>query len=327
MARMIERRRDGRGERGVALLFAIGVLFLFSMLGAAYVTNMGLSVDGADLSVREARARLIAAGGVNAAIADLQRGLAEGQLGAALAPATHAFPSYANIFTGEGVRLEALENRKAEAQVRITDESGKVNLNHAPASILQEVLGVDGAVARGIVASLPSASGTGQWLLGVDDLLSRKLLTPEQYAAVNRDLVTTWTVPDHSDVKGHLNVNAAGAEVLAAITGVPLEAAQQATVQRPFASLAALSAAVGKEPGTFNIPPDPFAPEALPAALALESRCFRIVSDAVYSNISGGRERYRTRARVDAVVLFDADGGYRIVHWDEQRTEAAPGAA
>ncbi len=319
-----EPSKSGARRQGAVLVFAVVILGLLTTLGMLYVRHMSTEIQSAGLDQRRTHARLVAEGGANAAIADLQRAVQSGQAVQVLdKERTYEFPTYTTEWTGKERRLVANTERRATARVTITDESGRINLNHAPASVLQAILGIDGATARGITSSLPRAGDQGrQWLIGVDDLLSRELLTEEQFAAVDRSLVTTYTVMDHSAAKGFLNINTAPVKVLAAVLGITEEAAAKVSEKRPFQSLSALAAAAEKEPATFNIKPDPFSPGTLPAALALESRCFRVVCQSDCAWTRWGHDHNKSSARVDAVVVLQ-DGGYEVLHWSASRDTAA----
>lgn len=323
---MMRTSQNSRSVRGVALVLALAMLALFMVLGMVYVRHMNIENAKATYQFDALRASECAEAGVYAAIGELRRALDAKQLVQATSkPHSYVLPSYKAVREGKGLVLQAAANRKDAAEVTITDESGKVNLNHAPASVLQVVLGVDGDTARAIAARLPRSGANAengaapQWLASVDDLVAHGLLSAEQGAKVDPALVTTYTVTDHANPMGFLNVNAAPAEVLAAVLDVPLDTAKKAMEKRPFVSLAALGAAAEKDPATFNIKPDVGAPEALPAPLSFESRCFRIVSEAAVAAVNGKTEDPIARAKVDAVILFKPEGGYEIVHWNAQR--------
>ncbi len=324
-------RNASHRERGSALVFAIGMLAIFFALGVAYVNSGTLVLADADYDVRAARAREIAAAGIQAAVGDLQKGVLNGRVNDALGKATYAIPAYGAINDGDAPTLKVLSNRKSEAEVTLSDESGKVNLNHAPASLLQAVLGVDGAAARAIRGSLPGpGNAEGQWLALPEDLISRKLLAAEKFAQVNPELVTTFTVADHAHPEQHVNVNKAAAEVWAALFNVPLDTAQKAYVKRPFTTMDGLLEALGK------VPPPPADPNAVPVApveppvpasvtslVCFESRTFRLVSEGLYANTTAGRDHLRARARVEAVVTFDENGNYTFVYWSEAKPDTA----
>lgn len=316
-------------RRGMALVIAISMLALFATLGMMYVRRMNLEVAHADMILAEARARQAAAAGVHAAVAELERAMETRQVHQLLAkPKQYDFPVYSGARADGTPTRAPSARRRAYAKVSIADENAKVNLNHAPASVLQILLGVDGATARAIAGSLPrngapilaSENETPrQWLLEPADLLARGLLTREQFDAVNPAHLTTYTVADHAQPAAFLNINAAPPEVMAAVMDTSVEDARKAITRRPFRTLAALAAAAGKDPATFNIRPDPADPTALPAPLAFESRCFQVVSEAVCAMVAGKEEYDRTHARVEAIVYFPPDGGYQIVKWNAQR--------
>ena len=321
-------RNESAGRRGMALVIAISLLALFSTLGMLYVRRMNLEVAHADILLAEARARQAATAGVQAALAELERALDKQQHIHQLfsKPKRYDFPVYSGALADGTPTREASDRRRAYANVPIA-ENAKVNLNHAPASVLQMILGVDGATARAIAASLPRGAGFAesdeeahrQWLLDPGDLVARGLLTPEQYEDINPAHVTTCSVPDHSNPVGFININTAPAEVMAAVLDVSVEDARKVITRRPFRTLAALAAAAGKDPATFNIRPDPREPAALPAPLAIESHCFQIVSEAVCATVAGKQEHDKVHARVEAIVYFPPEGGHEIVRWNARR--------
>ncbi len=310
--------------RGAALLFAVVMLALLSTLGTMYVRHMYIEMERTDFSVRQSRARQLSVAGINAALGDLVQALQAGQEMQIVAqPRTYTFPTYKKGPTSAGLGLTHMDTRRAEATVTVTDESGKVNLNHAPASVLQAVLGVDGATARRITSSLPrndahknnADEAQKQWLLSIDDLLTRGLLSKAQFDALDRSLITTYSVTDHDDPSHYLNINTAPVEVMAAILDIPIEAAKQVVVRRPFKTFAALVAVSGKDPMTFNIKPDAATPEKLPAPLALQSRCFHLTSTAEYAYLSGETAYNTTTAHVDTLVSIPEYGQPEILRW------------
>jgi type II secretory pathway component PulK len=315
-------------ERGAALLIALALLALFVMLGTSFLKHMNLEIDRANIGVLETRANKLAEAGVNAAIGELKSALRKGQVNNLLGEAkSYAFPTYKLMNTGGQTEIAPFENRAALANVSIYDESGKVNLNHAPASVLTAVLGIDGKTARDITGSLPRpgtpAGAKHSWMLGVDEL-SERGLSPEQYDALNRDLITVYTVLDHDHPQDYLNVNAAPAEVLSAVLDISPEKAREIlsakkTSRKLFKDLSALEVAAEKTAATFNVKPDPATPDILPAALSFNSHCFRIVSESSYGIDQAAKGN--TLAYAEAIVLFDNDGGHTIVYWNTQRVE------
>ena len=301
---------------GVALIFAITLLLIFSILGASYITYMTIEVQDANFGVHKTRARMLAQAGVNAALSTLSDAIEAGEVQGVLGVTnTLQLPTYDLQQSGsQSIELTQLENRTAKVDITITDESGKVNLNHAPASVLKEILGIDGAKARAITASLPHDK-EGAWFVGVEDLLQRGLLSPEKYATIDTSLVTTYTVIDHDSPSAWLNINTAPTEVMAAILGISVADAEQVRIKKPFSDLAAIAVAAGKDPATFNVKPNPANPEALPIDLALESNCFRIQVSATYGPTEESKTFPATTAQLEVVVLFDGADNYEIVHW------------
>ena len=308
-------------RRGAALIMALTMLALFTVLGTLYVSNMATELSRADLALREARARQTAQAGIEAAVGELERALQSGQILPVLdRPITIELPTYMGTFDGKGIAIEPMANRVASVEFTITDESAKANPNFLPASALQRILGVEGDTARKIASTLPrEGSDTGAWIHELDDLLQRGLLTPEQFTALDTTILTTSTVPDPAFPQESLNVNTVRPLVLAAILDVPLEQAAAIAEKRPFNGLDAISAAAGKDPSTFNVKPDPANPLGMPAPLALKSRCFRILSRATLASVEGGQEWDRATGEIEAVVLFDDEGRHQFVRWIARR--------
>lgn len=321
------RKANGQfGDRGAALLTAIALLALFSLLGTAYVTYMGVVLEKAYLDMRSLQARHMARGGVEAAIGQLQAVLYKPEpVRKLLASGLEIeFPVY-RVDRSNPLGFSPNDRRRGAVKVAITDESGRINLNHAPLRVLRAVLRVDPEKARKILDSLPrtdageTAARARKWLAGVDDLVNYGLMDAEAFEAVSRDWITVHTVADHSNPREFLNVNAASPHVLAAILNIHPKAAKEITSARPFKNQADLSAAAQKALSTFNYKPAPETPDQLPKELCFESRCFRIVSEATLSNLGPNDSEYRkTPSRVEAVVTF-GDKGPQITYWSERR--------
>ncbi|NLV40489.1 MAG: hypothetical protein GXY15_04585 [Candidatus Hydrogenedentes bacterium] len=102
------RPHTGTNRRGAALLMALGMLALFSVLGAAYVRAMTLEDDAAVLRARQARTEEAAAGAVRGAAEELRRTLAAGGGLDGLADRTLRMPVQALTRTGRGTGGNAL---------------------------------------------------------------------------------------------------------------------------------------------------------------------------------------------------------------------------
>jgi len=326
------------GNSGVALLTALGLLFIFSMLGVAYVGYMTNAYEGTRLETRAVHARHAARGGIEVAIGRLQAALASGTVADVLsAPGECEFPLY-QLDKAAPEKFSPAIDRHCVARLTISDESGKVNLNCAPTRVLQALLHVDGDTARKIRSALPqqqdamgepaAPTPNQRWLTSLDDLVTRGLMSVTAYNTVSKQLVTVYTVADPARPAAFLNVNAAAPEVLAAILDLPLDAAKQVAEKRPFNSLQDLSAAAGKEPSAFNMKPSAEAPGALPSEFTLQSRCFRIESAAdLMDGKADGSEYSIAHRRVEAVVVFDEAGMPQITFWSETAERAEGGKA
>lgn len=181
--------RNRKSERGAALLMAISLLALFMYMGSEYVRYMLLEVSTVEISENRARARSIAAAGVQAALGDLGMVL-EPDAGSTkvLGRKEYPFNTYRTPQTGEARLPVPDPDRVARADVVISDETRKLNLNSAPAAALMRVLKVDEQTAQKIVQS----RGPRRWFLSVDDLRTRGLLTEGQFAAVALEKLTTF---------------------------------------------------------------------------------------------------------------------------------------
>ncbi len=311
-----------RTNAGVALFLALALLFLFSLLGTAYLRYAMLDRDAAVKELAQARARMAAQAGVHAAV---------GRMAAALKANTSpqdaftvAVPSYVSG-KDPSAGVVADDRRESRVAVTVTDECAKVNLNHAPTRILEALLGVNASAARAIRAGLPRMPGEsdqpnaqGAWLTSLDDLVARKLIDQSVYEKVDRNLVTVYTVSNPLAPARYINLNTASPEVLSAVLNISKPAAAAVAAKRPFRTLADVAAATGTDPATFNIAPDPATPEELPAAFTFQSRCYRIVSEAELGAKSGGRkEAAGGKSRIEAVVLFHDNGVPEIRYWQE----------
>ncbi len=314
---------------GAALIMALSLLGLFVALGTLYIRHMTLEIDHNNIQQRQLRARLVAESGFHAALADLTQALNEGQVHQRLGKTyTYEFPVYEEITPLNSSYQGQIEtNRLAVAEVTVLDESGKVNINHAPASVLQSLLNIDGETARAIVGGLPGRPGAdenGAWYLRLDDLVSRGYLSREDFNSIDTSLLTTFTVINHDQPVEYLNINAAPVEVLAAVFALSQEEAEAFAVKRPITGTNALYTAIEKDPATFNYRPDVNAESiGLPEALTLDSRCFRIVVEGRYALLepTGSEKEYQVSyGQVEAIVLFNRhDEDYVVLYWNTHR--------
>ncbi len=292
-------RRDG----GFALIGAIGMLALFALLGTAYVRYMMIELEDTRRHVDEIRVQHLASGGIYAAIGEIGSALDSGET------PKKEYTIKAKVYRYEGGERVAYEQ---EIQVSVSDESARIDINHAPPELLAAI-GMDAEAIDKLNKAIPTptdlGSGSRRWLYSVDDLLTRNILNRRQFNAIKKGLLTTYTVEDHSNPARFLNLNAVGSDILAAIFGIsdPGEVSQL-MAKRPFASWQDAVTKSGRESSTLDV--------KLPLELALASRSFRLHSE-VGMSFKGIAHRPVT-ASVEAVVLFKKDGSYAIRFWNQR---------
>lgn len=322
-----------RNNDGVALLTALALLFLFSMLGAAFVQSISIDLERTKAELADVRAASFARGGVQAAIGEIAAALAAGEAPGLLGtPIEIPYPVYRAEKTG-GAGIGPDSMRRGRATFTVTDESGKVNLNHATPRVLQAVLGIDGNTARAIRANLPLPNATGapanrSWFTNIDELVTRGLVPLPVFQKIDKELVTVASVADHAAAEGFLNVNAAPPQVLAAVLDISLPSAQALASRRPFRGLQELCEAAGKDPAMFDAPVGSDPAEGLGRDLAFQSHCFRIVSEGLMAELGPGEAEVRpARRRIEAVVVFDRLAGPQITYWSETPASGGTPAA
>lgn len=307
-----------REERGVALLTALSMLFLFSVLGTAYVGYASIELKSSKFQTRQVRARYIASGGINAAIAEIQAALGDG-----MTPQkkyTFQIPVFA-ILRGEFVAVDQ------KVTVEIFDESGRVNLNHASGPVL-EALGMPAASVVALKAALPSSSKArkgSRWLASVEELRTTGILDARAFRKLERDAFTVYTVVNAKKPSGFLNINAASPTVLAALFNIPQQEATALAATRPFTSWQDAVTKTGRDPSTFKVQSSPAGSRAMPRELGLTSRCFRLKSKTDLTTSES--IRLRVSGYAEAVVLFADDGSYKIRYWSERRPETMDAVA
>lgn len=304
-----------RRDSGAALIIAIGMLFVISAMGMAYANYMIQNYNKVRYTISVRKAEASSERAIQATISKigaLVRNVED-------VPAEFTFesmPLYQGASEGDNPPTVD-EDARATAVVTVTDECSRLNLNFAPVRLLQEVLGVDGATARAIRAALPRPGAAmtpeHRWFLHPDELVTRRLLTPEQYANVPVDDLTVYTASNDSDPRGYININTVSPTILSAACGITLEEAEAVAAQRPFTSFQSFIDAVGKDPSTFNVGSGN---SEIPRAFALYSRTYRLLSEAgVEFQLRENQWDRLASDRAEAIVQFDEDGKANIVSW------------
>ncbi len=114
--------RDDR--RGAALITALGLLFIFCLMGTAYVDFMYITLDRTHYDQRLLRVRTLASSGIQAGVGEMQQALATGRVAILLAaPLDIQLPVYGpNRQDPKG--FAAQTNRLGAVKVTITEEHG-----------------------------------------------------------------------------------------------------------------------------------------------------------------------------------------------------------
>lgn len=316
----------GNPNRGAALLLALSVLALFMFLGTVYIRFVTLEVEINEVMERQHRARMAAETGFRIAVGEILQARSKGESVRLDQPRIYALPVYTGMqSTREGVEATLEPRRRATVTVTIEDENARLNLNHTPPRVLQRVLGIDHALAQAIYQGLPGNGDAGAWYLQPDDLVTRGIIPEEVYESLDWTRVSTINVPNPTRPEAHLNLNTAPEDILGAVLDLTDAEASALARRRPFDGAADFLAAVNKPTVAFAYPSDTASdPLALPSAFTLESRCYRIQTEANYSVVdpdNPGNPLQRFTRGVEAVIqLDDADEkGYRVLFWKAHR--------
>lgn len=289
-----------RDDRGLALIGAVGLMIIFVMLGTAYVGYMVIELDTTGYDVNQVRARQLAEGGIRAAIGEIAAALESGD--AVADPLSFTLVAY----RPEGGELAEYPQT---VNVAVSDESARVNINHAPALVLRAL-----GLSEDAVNAVMEYRGDGKnRLASVDALLTRDLIDTQAYDRLNRDLFTVYTVSDRRQPHSYINVNSAPPRVLSAIFAINMDEARALAAKRPFLDWRDVLQKVGREPTSFNVEVPQFAPRDMPRPLSLSSRCYRLRSEVVLD--MPGQDGRSARAGVEAVVYFHEDGSHAIRYW------------
>lgn len=312
--------RQNRDERGFALITALGFLLLFAMLGAVYLGAASNAVANTRVNAWRLHAQTGSEAAIQAAIAELQtaenmyalREMVPGKL-------TFEIASYEPPPNWPAVD----DLTHVAAEVTIEDESAKLNINHAPPSVLRGVLDVvpDANQTARTISQKAGAEGQANWYASVDDLEKRGILTPKEFQRLDTDLLTVLTVPDPAHASAFLNLNSADPKILAAVLDISPQQAEAVVNARPFNSVSDLVRAAQKGPETYNYRPAPgAAPGTLAAELSLAPTCFRLHCRAAYEHQVKGTLAV---AETEAVVAFGAQGEPVVMYWTASPGEAS----
>ncbi|HOV33062.1 MAG TPA: type II secretion system protein GspK [Candidatus Hydrogenedens sp.] len=308
------------GDKGVALLIAISLLGVFALLGIYYVRDSETELQRTVLLLDEMKVKDYAKAGLNLALAELERAWRTDQIQDLLSrcPLEFDCPYYKQSYgINETLFLGPSDTIQVKIKAKIFDESGKINLNCSPASVLQKILNVDGETARQIVSNLPTSgmnSTNQRWIYLVDELYDRGWLKKEKTNMKALNFVSAWNAGNPENPQSYLNVNIAPPEVLMTLFNANLDDVQKIINARPFKSFNEVISTIGKDPSTFNVKVDGSS-STWQFPFIDRSTSFRVIVTSELSRVISGRNYNKIYASYEAGVVF-IDGKPTIV-WNK----------
>lgn len=153
-------RKEKAGRRGAALFMALGLLAVFSVLGAAWLKYMMIEADAADYRLLQTRAGLAAEGGARAGIGAVLRARAAGDPAKAAGEREYPFNTYGPVRGAAPDPAAVLTDRFARAKVTITPVSDP--------ALLPPLAAEAAGAADGLVFRITSAAVAGRTAKGVE---------------------------------------------------------------------------------------------------------------------------------------------------------------
>ena len=327
------RDAQNKNERGLVLVVVIWALMALIVLAFELSSTMRIEALSTLTYEQEIEAYYLAQAGFHRALHSMMRAGEQGQ--DVLNNPDALDPSWQNSpqdiwLRGDG-RWVNEEFGAGGYQVRVNDESGKININTVEEAALREVFnnldfepdiaqeladaildwrdpdflerlnGVESDYYLSLPIPYPAKDGPFDT---PDELLLVRGITPELFYQGLSDVFTVYGASQDRDDSGKTNLMTAGPLVLQAILGIGFEEAQELAVQRADmsgADAASLLAAYGNGSGSFSIP----------RIVAIESVGFLHRSE-VTRRIAGVAERLGTNR-------------FRLLRWqDWQRSPPEP---
>ncbi len=315
----IEKKYRKFYKKGVALIIAISLLGVFALLGMYYVRDGEIELKRTSLLLDEMRVREYAKAGVNSALIELEKAWRRDTVDELLnkCPLEFTYPYYKQVYRGvENFSVEPSDTLNVQVKVWITDESGKVNLNCSPASVLQRILNITGEEARQVVSNLPNSGANpknARWYYLLEDLYGKNGVIQTKLDSKVSELVSTWNAGNPEKPIPYLNINKSPAQVLMAVLNINYEETQKIINARPIKTMNDLIAILGKTPASFNVKVDetvpdwqfPFTNKSNSFKITVVAELSRMVSGKKYNHISTSRE---------VGVVFDS--GNPVMVWN-----------
>jgi len=296
-------------KKGVALMIAISLLGVFALLGMYYVRDAGTEMRRTVLLLDEMRVREYAKTGISSALVELEKAWRTDTVSELIdkCPLEFSYPYYKQEYKGNGTfALEPSDTISVNVKVWITDESGKINLNCSPASVLQKILNTNGEIARRIVSNLPNSgvsSSTGEWFYLVEELYGTKGFIQGEFNEQIINFVSTWNAGNPNNPVPYLNINKAPVEVLMALFNINSDEAQKITNARPIKSMNDLITILGKPTTGYNIKVDNMSSN-WQFPFTEKSNSFKVSVIAELSREVSGKKYNRVFASKEAGIVF-----------------------
>ena len=244
-----------KSNTGVALIIAVSLLGIFSLLGMYYVRSSEIDLKRVSLLLDDLRVREYTRAGLNVVLTEIEKRWGNGTIEELISKGEFQVdvPYYISIYKGDRkVELDVSDTVRVSVRIKVYDESGKVNINLVPVSVIQKILKVDGETARRLKSEFDLQSG-GRWLYVLDEIYS-KGVSPDNISLedINKSL-STWNAGSPDNPIPYLNVNKASSDVLKAVFNLNDAEVEKVISARPFESLEELINLIGKDPSSFNI--------------------------------------------------------------------------
>ena len=326
-------RHERHGQHGLVLVVVMWALMALIVLAFELSSTMRIEALSTLTYEREIEAYYLAQAGFHRALHSIVRAGQQGQdflnNPDALDPSQENSPQ--DIWLRGDGRWVDEEFGAGGYQVRVNDESGKININTVEEAALREIFnhlefdpdlaqeladaildwrdpdplerlnGVESDYYLSLPIPYPAKDGPFDT---PDELLLVRGITPELFYQGLGDVFTVYGASQDGDAAGQTNLMTAGPLVLQAILGIGFEEAQELAVQRADmsgADASSLLAAYGNSPGSFSIP----------TIMAIESVGF-LHGSQVTRRIVGVAERLGTHR-------------FRLLRWqDWQRSPPEP---
>lgn len=290
-------------------MIAISLLGVFALLGMYYVRDAETELRRTVLLLDEMRVREYAKTGISSALVELEKAWRTDTIQELLdkCPLEFRYPYYKQEYKGDGnFVLEPSDTINVSVKVWITDESGKINLNCSPASVLQKILNVSGETARRIVSNLPDSgipSSSGKWFYLLEELYGANGIIQGEFNGQLTDFVSTWNAGNPNNPIPYLNINKAPIEVLMALFNISSDEAQKIVNARPIKSISDLITILGKPTTGYNIKIDDMSPN-WQFPFTGKSNSFKIVVVAELNRVALNKKYNHVFASKEAGIVF-----------------------